>query len=115
MRFRFTQQFESTLQQALDFLLDGDAPEAASQLADIVLEHLPALLREHPRIGRDFMLHRPATAQARALHEQVRVRLGAAGEVREYILGDYLVLYAIEGDTVYAISIRHHRQSGFVL
>ena len=34
--------------------------------------------------------------------------------MREYVLKDYLLLYAlIDGATVYLLSIRHHRQLSF--
>jgi hypothetical protein len=40
---------------------------------------------------------------------------GAADALREYLTGDYLILYAdSEADaTAYLLSIRHHRQMSF--
>jgi hypothetical protein len=40
---------------------------------------------------------------------------GAAGALREYLHGDYLILYvAMEAEAaVYLLSIRHHRQLSF--
>ena len=43
-------------------------------------------------------------------------RLGARlgrSELREYVAGDYLVLYASIGDNVYPLAIRHSRQLSF--
>lgn len=113
MRFRFTRHFEVTLDDALDFLLDNDAPEATLRLADVVVEHLPDILCRHPRIGRDFMARQPCTEQAQALHARVRTLLGDDIELREYIMGDYLVLYAIHDQCISALAIRHHRQARF--
>lgn len=34
-------------------------------------------------------------------------------ELREYLLPDYLVLYARYAETIYLLSIKHHRQLSF--
>jgi hypothetical protein len=44
--------------------------------------------------------------------ERLKARIGR-GEIREYLTGDYLILYALIGDAVYLLSIRHHRQLSF--
>jgi len=38
-----------------------------------------------------------------------------AGELREYLAGDYLILYALIDRSVYLLSIKHHRQLSFDL
>ncbi len=38
---------------------------------------------------------------------------GAADALREYLHGDYLILYTLVGSTVYLLSIRHHSQLSF--
>ena len=35
--------------------------------------------------------------------------------LREYISGDYLMLYAVRGDDLYLLSIKHQRQLSFDL
>ena len=35
------------------------------------------------------------------------------GELREYLLDDYMVLYAQFGALIYLLAIRHHRQLSF--
>jgi hypothetical protein len=37
------------------------------------------------------------------------------GELREYVMAHYLLLYARTGGTVYLLSIRHQRQLSFDL
>ena len=32
------------------------------------------------------------------------------GELRGYLSGDYLMLYALIGTTVYLLAVKHHRQ-----
>jgi len=114
-RVRFTAQFGRTLDAALDFLVENDAQAAAARLRESVLLRLPELLRRHPRMGRDFMLRAPRSIEAEAACAQVATLLGTKTELREYILGDCLILYAIEGSIVYLIAIRHHRQNAWVL
>jgi hypothetical protein len=38
---------------------------------------------------------------------------GAANALREYLHGDYLMLYTVIDGTVYLLSISHHRQLSF--
>ena len=114
-RVRFTTKFGRTLDAALAFLVEKDAPRAAARLQESVLLRLPELLRRHPRMGRDFMLRAPGSIEAEAIYQQAASLLGSITELREYILGDYLVLYAIEGSDVYLIAIRHHRQNAWLL
>ena len=44
--------------------------------------------------------------------ERLRARLGE-GELREYVMKEYLVIYLREGEAVYLLSIKHHRQLSF--
>jgi hypothetical protein len=38
---------------------------------------------------------------------------GPNAEVRQLIEGDYIVLYLVRGDSVFLLSIRHHRELSF--
>lgn len=39
--------------------------------------------------------------------------IGKGGGVREYVLSQYLLLYARLDEMIYLLSIRHHRQLSF--
>jgi hypothetical protein len=52
------------------------------------------------------------SVEAQEIIRQLKAAIGR-GEIREYILDEYLILYAIIGDVVYLLSIRHHRQLSF--
>ena len=39
--------------------------------------------------------------------------LGDGVTVREYIFGEYLLLYALRGQDLYLLAIRHHRELSF--
>jgi len=52
------------------------------------------------------------SVEAHAKIERLARRLGE-GELREYLSGDFLLLYAFIERTVYLLSIKHHRQLSF--
>ncbi|MBN8727933.1 MAG: type II toxin-antitoxin system RelE/ParE family toxin [Xanthomonadales bacterium] len=105
--------YERTVAAALDALIGNGALPAAEHLLDRTLHFLPRLLAEFPRAGRDFVVRNPASPRVAEAAGQVRALLGTDIELREYILDDYLVLYAIRGRVVHLLALRHHRQSGF--
>lgn len=115
MRVHATTTFERTLEVALAFLTEKGAGPAAERLLDAALKRMPEVLARHPRLGRDFLSRSPQSAEADQTHRQATALLGKTTELREYILGDYIVLYAIEDDVIHLVSIRHHRQPSFSL
>jgi ParE toxin of type II toxin-antitoxin system, parDE len=50
---------------------------------------------------------------AEALAQLAALPPGAPDALREYLHGDYLILYTLTGSTAYLLSIRHHRQLSF--
>lgn len=109
-RGELTASFLERLNAIEVFLVEADAGFAF----DTVLAELRATvipnLRRFPRIGRRYLANPPQSAEA--LAELAALPAGAPGALREYLHGDYLVLYAaMEAETtVYLLSIRHHRQ-----
>lgn len=83
-----------------------------SLLAELRATVIPNLAR-FPRIGRRYLDNPPQSAEA--LAQLAALPAGAASALREYLHGDYLVLYvAMDANaTVYLLSIRHHRQLSF--
>ena len=113
---RFAANFETNLAQIADFWRAAGALHAYEQLLEALGETVIGNLESHPRIGRRFF--------ARTAHSlEVRQRLAAlmrrhrGAEVREYLSGDYLLLYRVADDnsqtTVDLLAIRHHRQLSF--
>lgn len=113
MRVVIYPAFEQALSAAQDFLIQNDALPAAQRLLDGALDELPELLAQFPRMGREFLARNPETPQVAAVQGQARALLDTDIELREFIMDDYLVLYAIKGQTVSLLSLRHHRQSTF--
>lgn len=103
--------FVEHLQSIEIFLTEAGAPQAYDKLLDGLRNIVIPNLRSFPRMGRLYLDHPPhsteALAQLTALPPQ------ALHELREYLHGDYLLLYTVTRNTVYLLSIRHHRQLSF--
>jgi plasmid stabilization system protein ParE len=112
-RVELTASFVERLGAIEAFLAEADAAFAYDALlAELRATVIPNLAR-FPRIGRRYLDLLPQSAEAVA--QLAAMPRGAAGALREYLHGDYLILYAVpeEGHTVYLLSIRHHRQLSF--
>ena len=110
-RVELTASFIERLESIEAFLMDAGAPQAYDKLLDGLRRTVIPNLRRFPRIGRRYLDNPPQSAEALA---QLRaLPPGAADALREYLHGDYLMLYAQTGSTVYLLSIRHHRQLSF--
>ena len=112
-RVELSASFLQRLDAIEAFLVEADAGVAFDDLlAELRATVFPNLAR-FPRIGRRYLDNAPQSAEA--LTQLAALPAGAANSLREYLHGDYLVLYAAM-DTlskVYLLSIRHHRQLSF--
>lgn len=111
---RITGNFERNLDDIQQFLATHDAPLAFDALLDELFGTVLSNLERFPLIGGDFMARQPRAVEGVNLHEALQARLGAA-QIREYVHGDYLLLYALFEDKVYLLAIKHHRQLSFDL
>ncbi|NLB14186.1 MAG: type II toxin-antitoxin system RelE/ParE family toxin [Gammaproteobacteria bacterium] len=94
-------------------MLENGAVVAAQRLETAVLDHLPEVLANHPHAGRDYAERNLPTAQTEQLRTQMLDLYGEGAELREFIEGDYLALYAIRGNVLYLLTLRHHRQTAY--
>lgn len=109
---KLTANFEANLVAIESFWSAAGAPQGYDRLLDDLLEAVIPNLEAYPHIGRPF-LERPAhSVEAQTMSARLGANLGR-GELREYLTGDYLVLYAFIGDIVYLLAMRHHRQLSF--
>jgi hypothetical protein len=112
-RVELTASFLERLDAIEAFLTEADAAFAFDNLlAELRATVIPNVARV-PRIGRRYLDNPPQSAEA--LAQLATLPAGAAHALREYLHGDYLLLYAAMDDsaTVYLLSIRHHRQLSF--
>jgi hypothetical protein len=112
-RVELTASFLARLEAIDAVLVEADAAFAFDDLlAELRAMVIPNLAR-FPRIGRRYLDNAPQSAEA--LAELAALPAGAANALREYLHGDYLMLYAAMDvrATVYLLSIRHHRQLSF--
>jgi plasmid stabilization system protein ParE len=99
------------------FLVEADAGSAFDDLlAELRASVIPNLQR-FPRMGRRYLANPPQSAEA--LAQLAALPSGAPDALREYLHGDYLILYTVVDaspdakPSVYLLSIRHHRQLSF--
>ena len=113
---KFTANFERNLEAVEAFLDAAQAPQAfdalLTELADTVIPNL----ERFPGMGRPFLNRSLRSVEVsngvEGLRHKLR-RIGQGGELREYVLSHYLVLYARFDTTIYFLSIKHHRQLSF--
>jgi|SRR5688572_2775778 plasmid stabilization system protein ParE len=111
---KLTANFEANLASIEAFWIEAEAPESYDRLLDHLLETVIPSLGQFPKMGRQFLSRRFQSVEAQATIERLQTRTGA-DEIREYLIDDYLILYAPMADAVYLLSIRHHRQLSFDL
>lgn len=107
-----TANFERNLESIETFLAEAEAQHAYDALLDELFFTVIPNLERFPGMGRPFM-NRPvksieAVNAATALQAKLQ-----DGELREYLLPDYLVLYVRYAETISLLSIKHHRQLSF--
>jgi plasmid stabilization system protein ParE len=95
--------------------------EAGALLAfDALLDELTATvvpnLARFPGMGRPFFERPTRSVEVSNAMERLQSQLkhiAKGGEIREYVMSHYLVLYARFDTTIYLLAIRHHRQLSF--
>lgn len=115
-KVKLTASFERNLEEIERFLLEAES----SHLFDVLLEQLADTvipnLERFPAMGRS-LLERPAGSveviNAVARLENQLDAITRDGELREYVMPHYLLLYALIDGVVYLLSIRHERQLSF--
>lgn len=112
---RFTANFAANLAEIEAYWSACGFPQGYDRLLDELGDIVIPSLERFPGMGRDFLARQPDSVEAVSRREALEARLAAlgGGELREYVLDDYLVLYASVGDVVYLLAVRHHKQMSF--
>jgi plasmid stabilization system protein ParE len=112
-RVSVTRSFADKLDDIERFLEEQDAQAAFDRLMETLFESVVPNLERFPEMGRDFLARQPRSIEGLDRLARLIERLGAGVTVREYITGDYLVLYAVRGEDLFLLSIRHHAQLSY--
>lgn len=113
VRVELTASFLERVAAIEAFLAKAEAAFAYDRLLDELRSTVIPNLRRFPCIGRRYLDQPPQSAEA--LAQLAALPAGAAERLREYLHGDYLILYAVAtpGHLVHLLSIRHHRELSF--
>lgn len=114
---RLTANFERNLSDIESFLTGVEAPQAYNALLDELLNTVLPNLERFPGMGRPFLANLPQSVEATNSVEALKAKLLALttdpDALREYILTDYLVLYAQIEENLYLLAVKHQRQLSF--
>ena len=115
-RVKLTANFERNLEEAEVYLLAADAPQAFDALLLELTDTVIPNLERFPGMGSLFFRRPTRSVEASNGIDGLKRKLKAIakdGEIREYVMSHYLLLYARFDATIYLLSIRHHRQLSF--
>ena len=114
---RLTANFERNLADIERFLAETEAPHAYDALLDGLLDTVIPNLERFPGMGRTFLSRTAYSVEANIALEALRTKLSALvpdpDGLREYVLDNYLVVYAQTGGNIYLLTIKHQRQLSF--
>ena len=109
---KLTANFERNLEAIELFLAEADAPLAYGLLLDELSDRLIPNLELFPAMGQPFLERPVCSVEVMNALAQLEQKLHG-GELREYLFVDYLVLYALFGEVIHLLTIKHHRQLSF--
>lgn len=109
---KLSKNFERNLDSIERFLIELEATQAFDALLDKLEKTTIPNLEKFPDIGRPFMQRPICSVEASNSIDSLLKKLGD-GDLREYVITDYLILYARYDTVIYLLSIKHHRQLSF--
>lgn len=110
---RATANFGRSLARIEAFLEEaGASGEFDALVARLADEIVPALAR-FPELGADLLGRAPLSAEGKALFAKVASLAAGETSVRQFVTGDYLLLYAVRKEAVHLLALRHHRELSF--
>ena len=96
------------------FLNKQDAEFVFEKFLDYLFSTVIENIERFPLIGTDFMAKNPMSIEGKIRLDDI-LEINKFVNLREYICGEYLILYTIKNDDVFLLSIKHHRQLSFDL
>ncbi len=116
---RLTASFERNLEEIAEFFAEADAMSAYDALLDELGETVIPNLERFPEMGRLFMAREVSSVEGINALDRLNsalqgLSIDPAG-LREYVLRDFLILYAVLDRRIFLLAIRHQRQLAFRL
>ena len=111
---KLTTNFERNLESLEQFLSEAEAPHAFDALLDALTDTVIPNLERFPQIGSSFLNVKCGSVETLNSSEAL-AKIAGNLDIRQYVFGSHLVLYATSTDTVYLLAIKHHRQLSFDL
>lgn len=112
-RVELTASFLERLEAIDAFLCAAETTSGVDALLAALRATVIPNLSRFPRLGRCWLDNPPQSVEA--LARLADLPSGAMEAWREYLHGEYLILYTVDvaRATVYLLSIRHHRELSF--
>ena len=115
---KFTANSEANLVSIEAFLTKGEFAQGYDRLLDELGDVVVSNLERFPAMGRPFLTRVTRSVEALMIADRLRAKLAKLAvdaELREYVMHDYVILYALVGNSAYMLSIKHQRQLSFDL
>ncbi len=114
VEIRITSNFERNLEAIDGYFHEAGIPDAFGNLLDELNDTVMPNLEHFPGMGRPFLDRAVGSMEAANREDVMRKKLRiVSGELFEYIMTDYLVLYLRQDGVIHLLSIKHHRQLSF--
>ena len=113
---KLTQNFEHNLEAIEQFLDEVAALQVFGALLDALETTVIPNLERFPEMGRVFAQRTPGSVEATVGLDHLRAKLKSLNDsciLREYLMDDFMLLYVRIDNTIYLLSIKHHRQLSF--
>lgn len=110
---KVTANFERNLAAFEAFLSEAGARKAFDALVEDLVTHAIPALERFPDIGADFAAKAPLSREGLVLFERMIALAGPEGHIRQWVQGDYVILYLVRGRSTFLLAIKHHRQLSF--
>jgi plasmid stabilization system protein ParE len=114
---KLTANFQRNLDEIDRFLTNTEIPSAFAGLLEELLETVIPNLEQFPELGRPWFDQVTRSLEAEAANNALKSRLtkltSDTSALRLYVLKHHVVLYAVIGQTIHLLAIRHQRQLSF--
>lgn len=112
-RVRVAANFRRNLERIAAFLDEAGAPQEFEAILARLGDEIVPTLERFPEIGAGFLDRSPLSADGKALFAKVVGLLDPGDSLRQFVVGDYILLYLVRTECVDLLSIRHHRELSF--